>query len=72
MSLDAIKASSWQVRWNLREVHKVTQWKDDCVYRTKSLGYLVCTVQYAEALQHGDIFVGPPSTRVTTELMRKV
>jgi hypothetical protein len=60
----AIKASTVRVRWQLREVHKVTQWKDGCVYRTRSLGIISCTPEYAAALRSHDIMVGSVSTRV--------
>jgi 6-phosphogluconate dehydrogenase len=69
MKLDQIKASSHKVKWNLREVHKVTQWKEGCVYRTKSLGLIVCAPDYKLLGDPKAIQVGPPSTSVTRQLM---
>lgn len=62
-----IRASRFQIRWNLREVHKVTQWKDGCIYRTKSLGIIACTPEYSDSLRvnNPNIIVGPVSTRVS-------
>jgi hypothetical protein len=68
--LESIKQSSWRVKWNLREIFKVTQWKDDCVYRTRSLGMLVCTREYADSLgADKDIIITPVSTKISKELM---
>jgi len=65
--LDTIKACSFRVKWNLREVHKVTQWKDGCVYRTKSLGMIVCLPDYK--LLNQDVQIGSVSTKISKELM---
>jgi hypothetical protein len=68
--LEAIKASRWQVRYNLREVHKVTQWKAGCVYRTKSLGMIVCAPDY-QLLGQADtpgLTIGSVSTAVSRML----
>ncbi len=62
--LEQIKASNFKVKWNLREVHKVTQWKDDCVYRTKSLGMIVCLSDY-KLLSGKDIQIGSVSTKIS-------
>jgi hypothetical protein len=53
---------------NMREVHIVTQWKGGCVYRTRSLGHVICTREYAESLNvnHKNIQVGSVSTRVSS------
>lgn len=69
--LEAIKTSSFRVKWNLREVHAVTQWKDDCVYRTRSLGVISCTPEYADFLRSisRNIIVGPVSTRISRQLV---
>lgn len=69
MKLDNIKASSFKVKWNVREVHKVTQWKDDCVYRTKSLGLIVCLSDYQLLGDSKAIMLGSVSTKVSKELM---
>lgn len=64
--LENIKASKIRVRWQLREVHKVTQWKDNCVYRTRSIGMISCDIDYAHALQRNpNIIVGSISTRIS-------
>lgn len=65
--LESIKASKIRVRWNLREFHRVTEWKAGCVYRTRTLGMVVCTPEYADALRvaHKNLIVGPVSTRIT-------
>ena len=65
--LEAIKASRFKVKWNLREIHKVTQWKDDCIYRTRSLGMIVCLPDYQ--LPSKDYILGPVSTKISRELM---
>lgn len=69
VKLDAIKASSFRVKWNLREVHKVTQWKDGCVYRTKSIGLIVCKPDYKLLGDEKNIQIGAASTSVTRQLM---
>ncbi len=68
--LEAIKASRYRVKHNLREIHKITQWKDGCIYATKSIGMLVCTPEYADALRAtGKYQVGPVSTRISKQLV---
>lgn len=68
MKYPQIKASSFRVKWNLREVHKITQWKDDCVYRTRSLGLVVCMPDYKLLGESKNYMIGSVSTRVTKEL----
>ena len=63
--LEQIKSSSWRVKWQLREVHKITQWKSGCVYRTKLLGMIVCDTAYADHLRALGFIVGPVSTSVS-------
>lgn len=68
--LEAIKASRYSVKLNLREVHKITEWKDGCIYATKSIGMLVCTPEYADMLRASkQIQVGPVSTRISRQLV---
>lgn len=67
MKLDAIKSSSYRVKWNLREIHKITQYKDDCVYRTRSLGLIVCKPDY-QLLTQKDIMVSAISTKISKQL----
>lgn len=66
--LDNIKRMSFRAKWNLREVHKVTQYKEGCIYRTKSLGMIICLSEY-QLLNMKDIQIGPISTRITRELI---
>ena len=70
MMLPQIKASNWKVKWNLREVHLVTQWKSGCVYRTKSIGIISCDSDYADYLRslNKNVIVGPISTSVSRQL----
>ena len=65
--LDNIRKSSFKVKWNLREVHIITEWKNDCVYRTKSIGMIVCSPEYVDMLRakSRNIIVGPVSTRIS-------
>ena len=71
--LDQIRKSSLKVRWNLREIHIVTQWKSGCVYRTRSLGMIVCAPGYFEEVilkrldpsKAKNYMVGPVSTEIT-------
>jgi 6-phosphogluconate dehydrogenase len=65
--LTQIKASNWRVKWNLREIHLVTQWKSGCIYRTKSIGMISCTDDYASWLRSKskNVIVGPVSTSVS-------
>lgn len=67
---EQIKQSSLKVRWNLCEVHKITEWKDGCVYRTKSLGIISCSPEYGKYLKtiSPNIIVGPVSTKITREI----
>jgi hypothetical protein len=67
-SLSAIKSSSLKTRWNLRQVYKIVEYKQGCVYRTKSLGYIVCLPDY-KFLNQTDIQLHPPSTKVSKELL---
>lgn len=69
--LPTIKASKYRVYSQVREVHKVIQWKEGCVFRTRSMGMIVCSPEYAASLIYtskGDIQVGPVSTRVSRYL----
>jgi hypothetical protein len=66
-SLSAIKSSSHRVKWNLREVYRVTEYKDGCVYRTKSLGYIVCLPDYK--FLNSEAKLSAPSTKITRELL---
>jgi hypothetical protein len=63
---ESIKSSRFRIRGQLREVHKVTQWKEDCIYRTKSIGIISCTPDYADYLRLSDknILVGSISTKL--------
>lgn len=62
--LEQIKSSKLKVRWNLRELFKVTEWKDGCVYRTRSLGFIVCESDYFNDLRP-EYMLCPVSTKVT-------
>lgn len=62
-SLQWLKTQSFKIKWNLREVHKVTQWKDGCVYRTKSIGFLICGPDYR--LLSDEAQIGSVSTSIT-------
>ena len=66
-----LKRQSFRVKWNVRQIHKVTEWKSGCVYRTRTLGFLVCTPEYAMDLRVANkaIQVGPLSTSITRELL---
>lgn len=57
------------VRMRLRQVHKVTQWKSGCVYRTKPIGYIVCEPDYKLLDTSNNIQIGSVSTKVSRELM---
>ena len=63
-----LKRSSFRIKWNLREVHKITTWKDGYIYGTKSVGYIICAPEYADYLRTRDTQVGPVSTRITSQL----
>lgn len=64
---EEIKKCKIRVRWQLREVHKITQYKEGCVYRTKSLGMIVCEPLY-QFLDMTDIQLGSVSTRISKEI----
>jgi len=71
MKLDQIKASSFRVKWNLREIWLITQWKDGCVYRTRSLGIVACSPEHADWMRTTipNIIVGSVSTKVSQALL---
>lgn len=70
-ALKFFKSTGFRIKWNLRQLHKVTEWKSGCVYRTRSLGYVVCSPEYAMDLRVANkaIQVGPVSTSVSRELL---
>jgi len=64
---DEIKKMPIRVRWQIRNVYKITQYKDGCVYRTRSLGYIVCEPLY-QLLNMKDIQFGSISTKMLKEI----
>lgn len=58
---EQLRKMRYGVQMRLREVHKVTEWRDGCVYRTKSLGYIVCNHDY----RLPGVQIGSVSTRIT-------
>lgn len=58
----------YNVRGQLKQVHIVTEWRDGCVYRTKSLGLVVAST-YQPCVQASAAMVGPISTADTRRLM---
>jgi len=68
--LEQIKKSSFKIKWNLREVHKITERKSGCVYKTKSIGMIVCLPDYKLLGEQKNIMIGSVSTKVTKELMK--
>jgi hypothetical protein len=67
--MQAIKNSNFRVRWNLRQVYKIVEYRKGCVYKTKNLGYIVCLRDY-KFLDNTDIEIHPPSTKVSMELAK--
>jgi len=67
IKLNWLKSASFKVKWNLREVYKVTQWKDDCVYRTRSLGFIVCPSDY-QLLGGQNYSINSVSTSISRQL----
>lgn len=65
---EQLKKCSLKIRYQLREVYKITQYKDNCVWRTKSLGYIVCGPDY-RLLNMKDIQIGSVSTKISRELL---
>lgn len=65
---EEIKKCGFRIKWNLRQVYKITQYKDGCIYRTKSLGYIVCKPEY-QLLNMEDIQIGTVSTKVSNLLI---
>ena len=62
----AIMTLKPRLRHLVREAHLVTQWREGCVYRTRSLGFIVCDWNYKLLGRDGQI--GSVSTKVTREL----
>lgn len=58
----------YMTRTSIREVYKVTHWKSGCVYKTKSLGYIVCNHDYE--LLDAKAIIGSASTSVMREVMK--
>jgi len=54
----------------LREVFKITQWKDGCVYRTKSVGFAWVTFDYNPP-NDGNLIFNAVSTRISGQLLNK-
>lgn len=67
MAYEEIKKCKIRVRWQVRNVYKITQYKEGCVYRTKSLGLIVCEPLY-QLLDMKDIQFGSVSTKITKEI----
>ena len=61
MKLEEIKRLRFRTRMQLREVHKIVEWKDGCIYRTKSLGMIICPSDY----KLDGVMIGPVSTKVS-------
>ena len=70
-AIQFLKRSSFRLQWKLREVHKVIQFKDGCVYRTRALGYIICEPEYVHHLNSkpGVITLGSVSTSVSRQLL---
>jgi len=41
MNIEAVKVWPYKRKLKLREVFVVTEWREDCIYKTKSLGFIV-------------------------------
>lgn len=65
---EQIKASKANVRMQVKEVFKVIEYKKGCVYKTKSLGYIVCEPLY-QFLDMKDIQLHSPGTKVLRQLI---
>lgn len=48
----------------VREIYAVTEWRDGCVYRTKSLGYVVMSSDKSCLVEGSEAQIHPPSSRV--------
>jgi len=46
IKLDWLKNQPFTIKWNLRSVYKITEWKNGCIYRTRSVGYIICLSDY--------------------------
>lgn len=68
MKYSELKKMRYSVRMRVREVFKITEWKDDCVWKTKSLGLIVCNPDY-KLLDSKDYQIYSASTKVTKELI---
>ena len=64
--IDRLKSKSFQVRMHLRELYIITQWKDGCIYKTRSLGFIVCKPDYLRLER--DIILASLSTKISMEL----
>ena len=65
---EQIKKCRPRVKYQLREVHKITQYKKGCVYKTKSLGFIVCEPLY-QFTDMTDIQLGAVSTKISKQLL---
>ncbi len=66
--IQRFRAERFRIRWSLREVWVVTEWRDDCVYRTRSLGYAVLPDDYQLPREY---LVTPISTKFMRQLEAK-
>ena len=64
-----LKSQSFRVKWNAREMYKVTEYRGGCVYKTRSLGYIVCTPEYARELLTCTVSDSPLSTSISKQLL---
>ena len=57
----------------LRTVHKITERRDGCVYRTKQIGYIVCSSdnQPFNWDKSRDTQLGSVSTEVSREIIKR-
>lgn len=55
---------------SLREVHEVTQWKEGCIYKTKSIGFAWVTLDYVPS-DNKNIIYGSISSKLSQKLGSK-
>jgi hypothetical protein len=56
----------YRVQMRLREIYKVTEWRDGCVYRVRSLGFMCVPDGYTFP---SGIQVGSLSTKYSRQLI---
>jgi len=69
MNLTELKKCNFRVRMNIRGVYKIIQWKEGCVYKTKSIGFIVCKSDYQFLSSETTYQLSSVSTKITRELM---